>query len=205
MLIYRPAIIWALEFEDGKAAAMADDELQCAPGARDFRWLHVDLADQRSLSWIAAAESLPQPWKGDVDRTNRPVATASQIERPDTRPMEAPSRGSQKITLQYWGNHTRPCTIRCTDLEAPLRKIDRQDVCICHLPLLRAPDRRSRHHTIPGEGGIHRISSMRNQRVGSRRSAHHPRHARADKLKSPRACKKSDQAITLTVLPEGEL
>jgi zinc transporter len=63
MQIYRPAIIWALEFEDGKASPLPDDELQCSPGPRDFRWLHVDLTDQRSLSWIAAAESLPQPMR----------------------------------------------------------------------------------------------------------------------------------------------
>lgn len=58
----KPAIIWALDFADGRVRDCArDDEVRCAPGDGDFRWLHLNLADQWTLRWIEASSELPSP------------------------------------------------------------------------------------------------------------------------------------------------
>lgn len=61
-VLTKPSIIWALDFDDGRAAACIDEEsLSCAPGDCDFRWLHLNLADQWTRVWIEASEALPRP------------------------------------------------------------------------------------------------------------------------------------------------
>lgn len=60
----KPAIIWALEFHGGKASVPpAEAALDCAPGDGDFRWLHLNLADQWTPRWIEASYDIPQPLK----------------------------------------------------------------------------------------------------------------------------------------------
>src|ERR1700754_1342627 len=61
-MLTKPAIIWALDFEAGRATPCPDeDALGCAPGPGDFRWLHLNLADQWTRRWIEGADALPAP------------------------------------------------------------------------------------------------------------------------------------------------
>lgn len=61
-MLAKPAIIWALDFNDGKASPSPEDEpIACAPGRGDFRWLHLNLADEWTRRWIDASEELPEP------------------------------------------------------------------------------------------------------------------------------------------------
>lgn len=63
--------------------------------------------------------------------------------RPDTRPIEFLVRrqASENSSCQTGGIHTCTAAIRPTDLEAPLCKVDRKDMHLCHLPFLH-----ERHH-----------------------------------------------------------
>ena len=68
----RPAIIWALDFADGRVRDCArDDRIACAPGADHFRWLHLNLADQWTLRWIEASSELPPPLRELLLSTER--------------------------------------------------------------------------------------------------------------------------------------
>lgn len=61
-MLTKPSIIWALDFASGRAAPCRnEDELSCAPGDGDFRWLHLNLADQWTRNWIQASDALPRP------------------------------------------------------------------------------------------------------------------------------------------------
>ena len=55
--VLRPGLIWACRSVDGKTELIddADPPEECA-----FRWLHLNLADQRSLSWIERSMPMPQ-------------------------------------------------------------------------------------------------------------------------------------------------
>ncbi len=57
---FRPSIIWALDFEDGRAVACDEDDLARAPATGEFRWFHVSLADHLTQRWIRDAEEVPQ-------------------------------------------------------------------------------------------------------------------------------------------------
>jgi Mg2+ and Co2+ transporter CorA len=56
-----PGLIWGFDIVDGHPGPIAGD--RPAPGA--FRWLHVNLSDQRAQRWIAGLEMLP-PLARDV-------------------------------------------------------------------------------------------------------------------------------------------
>lgn len=61
-VLTKPAIIWALDFEDGRAIPCDEDgPVLCAPARGTFRWLHLNLADQWTRKWIEAAEDVPRP------------------------------------------------------------------------------------------------------------------------------------------------
>ena len=61
-VLTKPSIIWALDFDGGRAAPCADEaSLRCAPGDSEFRWLHLNLADQWTRAWIDASDVLPRP------------------------------------------------------------------------------------------------------------------------------------------------
>lgn len=63
-MLVKPAIIWALEFHDGKASAPAPDaDIRCDPGEGEFRWLHLNLADQWTPRWIEASCDIPAPMR----------------------------------------------------------------------------------------------------------------------------------------------
>ena len=52
----RPGLMWGFDFADGRALPVSDaDLLQPDLPQRGFRWLHFNLADQRTLRWLAAA------------------------------------------------------------------------------------------------------------------------------------------------------
>lgn len=60
MLLTKPSIVWALDFDNGRVRDCAgDDEIGCAPGSGEFRWLHLNLADQWTHRWIGRADALP--------------------------------------------------------------------------------------------------------------------------------------------------
>ena len=53
----RPGLVWGFDFADGRAFPVDDAELlQPDLPRRGFRWLHLNLADQRTLRWLAAAQ-----------------------------------------------------------------------------------------------------------------------------------------------------
>jgi len=53
-VLTKPAIIWALDFDEGRAVPCAEDgPIRCAPARGNFRWLHLNLADQWTREWIA--------------------------------------------------------------------------------------------------------------------------------------------------------
>lgn len=50
----RPGLVWGFDFADGAAAKVTDaDLLHAHQPANSFRWLHFNLADQRTLRWLA--------------------------------------------------------------------------------------------------------------------------------------------------------
>lgn len=74
----------------------------------------------------------------------------------------------KKSSYQTEGIHTRPAAIRSTDLEAPLREVDRKDLHLCHLPFLRERYHAlGRHHTPMPTGGastpsVHTVGAINN-------------------------------------------
>jgi Mg2+ and Co2+ transporter CorA len=52
--VLEPGLIWACHAVDGRTEMVDDPPADCA-----FRWLHLNLADQRSLSWIERTIALP--------------------------------------------------------------------------------------------------------------------------------------------------
>jgi zinc transporter len=56
-----PGLVWAYRFdEEGRGHRMADDEpIDLAQPGEGFRWLHVNLVDQRACQWIATHPVLP--------------------------------------------------------------------------------------------------------------------------------------------------
>jgi len=60
-VLTKPAIIWALDFADGQAVPLAEDQpVVCAPQQGNFRWLHLNLADQSTRAWVEAASTMPR-------------------------------------------------------------------------------------------------------------------------------------------------
>jgi zinc transporter len=56
----RPGLIWGVDFRDGRAAPLDDiDLLRGGAGGAGFRWLHLNLSDQRTQRWLTLAEILP--------------------------------------------------------------------------------------------------------------------------------------------------
>jgi Mg2+ and Co2+ transporter CorA len=54
-----PGLIWGFDFTDGQSTPVsAADLAEHQPAARTFRWLHMNLADQSTLRWIADFPSL---------------------------------------------------------------------------------------------------------------------------------------------------
>jgi zinc transporter len=55
----RPGLVWGFDFVDGQATAVDDAELlKTDAPARGFRWLHFNLADQRTLRWLTSTRPL---------------------------------------------------------------------------------------------------------------------------------------------------
>jgi zinc transporter len=53
----RPGLVWGFDFADGRALPVNDaDLLRPDLPQRGFRWLHFNLADQRTLRWLASAQ-----------------------------------------------------------------------------------------------------------------------------------------------------
>lgn len=60
-LAHQPGLVWGYDFSDGEARPVTVEALLSAPlpdGA--FRWLHFDLADQRTQRWLGATHALPR-------------------------------------------------------------------------------------------------------------------------------------------------
>jgi Mg2+ and Co2+ transporter CorA len=56
----RPGLIWGMDFEGGGSRPVTDvDLLTGKPRPAGFRWLHLNLSDQRTQRWIAGAAPLP--------------------------------------------------------------------------------------------------------------------------------------------------
>lgn len=63
-MLNKPAIIWAVDFSDGRAMRCSQEEsLPCAAGTGEFRWIHLNLADAWTLQWIEEADTLPAQLK----------------------------------------------------------------------------------------------------------------------------------------------
>ena len=59
--VVRPGLIWGLDFTPGGTRPVDDVELLRERERPDgFRWLHLNLSDQRTQRWIASAAPLPQ-------------------------------------------------------------------------------------------------------------------------------------------------
>jgi Mg2+ and Co2+ transporter CorA len=59
--VLRPGLVWGFDFVDGLSKPVFDTDLVSAdvlPPA-GFRWLHFNLADQRSVRWLNAAGAVP--------------------------------------------------------------------------------------------------------------------------------------------------
>jgi len=54
--VLQPGLIWACRTTDGRTEMIEGGD---PPGDCDFRWLHFNLADQRSLSWLERSITLP--------------------------------------------------------------------------------------------------------------------------------------------------
>lgn len=53
----RPGLVWGFDFVDGVSAKVTDaDLLHADQPPNGFRWLHFNLADQRTLRWLAEAQ-----------------------------------------------------------------------------------------------------------------------------------------------------
>ncbi|MBO0749895.1 MAG: magnesium transporter CorA, partial [Porphyrobacter sp.] len=71
-VLTQPAIIWALDFEDGRPLACAEDgPIPCAPERGSFRWLHLNLSDHWTRDWIERADAVPRPLKAMLLSTER--------------------------------------------------------------------------------------------------------------------------------------
>jgi zinc transporter len=56
LIVHRPGLIWGFDFADGEARSLDDADLDSQPWpSRGFRWMHLNLSDQRSLRWLASA------------------------------------------------------------------------------------------------------------------------------------------------------
>lgn len=55
--VLQPGLIWACQSGEGRTTLTEGGE---PPGECAFRWLHLNLADQRSLSWIERSITLPR-------------------------------------------------------------------------------------------------------------------------------------------------
>lgn len=68
-----PAIIWGIDFVDGRARPWAEDNWVLAPAdaADTFRWLHLSLADAMTLDWIERSPALPSGLKELLLSTER--------------------------------------------------------------------------------------------------------------------------------------
>ena len=54
-MVLRPGLVWGFDFADGAAAKVTDaDLLHADQPANSFRWLHFNLADQRTLDFLNA-------------------------------------------------------------------------------------------------------------------------------------------------------
>jgi len=58
--VVRPGLVWGFDFDDGAGRRIDEIDLIREPSPADgFRWLHFNLADQRTQRWIAATPALP--------------------------------------------------------------------------------------------------------------------------------------------------
>jgi zinc transporter len=71
----RPGLVWGFDFVDGQALPVRDSDLLARDAApRGFRWLHFNLADQRTMRWLAKARPMPPHVAelfGSSDQTQR--------------------------------------------------------------------------------------------------------------------------------------
>jgi len=58
-MLIEPSVIWTIDFDRGQASICPPDTIGCRAETGDFRWLHLDLVDQVTRSWIAGAEGIP--------------------------------------------------------------------------------------------------------------------------------------------------
>lgn len=54
-----PSVIWTIDFDRGCPCICPPATLGCQAETGDFRWLHLDLVDQLTRSWIDKAEQIP--------------------------------------------------------------------------------------------------------------------------------------------------
>jgi len=66
--VLQPGLIWACHSAEGRTKMVEDGE---PPADCAFRWLHLNLADQRSLNWIERAIVMPPAILQAAQRTNR--------------------------------------------------------------------------------------------------------------------------------------
>ncbi len=56
----KPAVIWAVDFDNGSPEILRHDfDVRSEPCRSDFRWLHLNLADQCTRRWINSADEIP--------------------------------------------------------------------------------------------------------------------------------------------------
>ena len=53
-LAQQPGLVWGFDFVDGQARAISEAELVNPASPDGFRWLHFNLADQRTHRWLTA-------------------------------------------------------------------------------------------------------------------------------------------------------
>lgn len=58
-----PSVIWVMDFENGRAVPGTSSGLRAQPERGEFRWLHLDLVDQVTRSWIESEPALPEPMR----------------------------------------------------------------------------------------------------------------------------------------------
>lgn len=56
----KPSVIWAHDFENGKPLKCSGNDVVPGPERGQLRWIHLNLADQRTRDWIQTISPLPE-------------------------------------------------------------------------------------------------------------------------------------------------